>query len=164
MTLIVRVSAYHHIHTFTQKLADIQKIMLPKALSIQAGTPVIIIASLAVGRGMQRVQQETDWLGRRVRERGLAVQVVSTEAKVEGWGPIADVAFYKEQQLAVLSSSGGGVDEAHFLLLPMEPILHASSGPGLPGKADGAASQVHCPNSCCPPRIIDCRWMAAHAS
>ncbi|CAL8460535.1 g64 [Coccomyxa elongata] len=76
------------------------------------------------------------------QEDASQLQVVSTEAKVEGWGPIADAAFYKEQQLAVLTSSGGGMDEAHFLLLPMEPILHASSGPGLPGKADGAASQV----------------------
>ncbi len=73
------------------------------------------------------------------------MQVVSREAKVEGWGPIADVAFYKEQQLAVLTSSGGDMDEAQFLLLPMDPILDASSRPGHLGKADGATSQVHRP-------------------
>ncbi|KAK9909067.1 hypothetical protein WJX75_006696 [Coccomyxa subellipsoidea] len=56
------------------------------------------------------------------------LQVVSTVADVEGWGNIADVAFYKDKHLAVLTGSGGDMEEAQFVLLPMYAVPGASTG------------------------------------
>lgn len=63
-----------------------------------------------------------------VAEEAEFAQVVSTVADVEGWGNIADVAFYKDKHLAVLTGSGGDMEEAQFVLLPMHAVPGASTG------------------------------------
>ncbi len=60
----------------------------------------------------------------------VAAQVVPTVAEVEGLGHIADIAFYKENHLAVLAGSGDDMEEAHFVLLPIDAMQHAENQPG----------------------------------
>ncbi|EIE25305.1 hypothetical protein COCSUDRAFT_46664 [Coccomyxa subellipsoidea C-169] len=63
-------------------------------------------------------------------EEPSPLQVVPTVAEVEGLGHIADIAFYKENHLAVLAGSGDDMEEAHFVLLPIDAMQHAENQPG----------------------------------
>lgn len=69
-------------------------------------------------------------------------QVLSTRAEATGWGPIADVASYKDQQLAVLASAGGDMSEAHLVLLPTAALANSSVPQCLPITAGAASAQV----------------------
>ena len=69
-------------------------------------------------------------------------------AEVEGWGHVADIAFYKEEHLAVLAGSGGDMDEAHFVLLPMDAIPHRLAHSGDAGSASAQVA-LNCLCSAC---------------
>jgi hypothetical protein len=54
----------------------------------------------------------------------MVAQVIRRGARMDGWGPIIDMGFYKEGHLAAVASSAGQHSSAHLVLVPvpsMEP-------------------------------------------
>ncbi len=78
----------------------------------------------------------------------MLAQVLRAQVELDGWAPVVDIGFYKDEHVAVLAGSGKGSSSAHVALLPMPPMSQDTDDHPQPNISQVAATLAR------PPRIM----------